>query len=293
LQQRFPEFMADHRLNREIIATQVTNSLVNRMGASFALRMHEDTGATPGEVARAYTIAREVFEARDFWIKVEKLDNKVSSELQLAAMLNMWKLLRQASRWLLNLPGRNLDIRFMLDRLAPGLKSLEKSMQKNMPAAEREALLQQVQPFIDGGFSRTLAERTVMLEQLFPALDVVEMAARRKTGVDRVAKVFFSIGEELDLGWLRQQVEALDVMGRWHALSRSNLRDELYGQHNRLVENVLKSVGKKHDPVAAWLDLQESGVTKIKNMLTDMKNSAEMDYPTIAVAVRELGHLGD
>ena len=48
--------MDGHRLKREIIATQVTNSLVNRMGSSFALRMHEDTGATAAEVARAFTI---------------------------------------------------------------------------------------------------------------------------------------------------------------------------------------------------------------------------------------------
>ena len=45
-------FMQQHRLKREIIATQVTNSLVNRMGASFTLRMCEDTGASPAEVAQ-------------------------------------------------------------------------------------------------------------------------------------------------------------------------------------------------------------------------------------------------
>ena len=66
LQERYSAYMAGHRLKREIIATQVTNSMVNRMGASFALRMHEDTGASAAKVARAFTIAREVFRARDF-----------------------------------------------------------------------------------------------------------------------------------------------------------------------------------------------------------------------------------
>ena len=45
----------NHRLRREIIATAVTNSMVNRMGSTFLLRMQEDTGETPAQIAKAYT----------------------------------------------------------------------------------------------------------------------------------------------------------------------------------------------------------------------------------------------
>ncbi len=101
LQRRYSRVMQSHRLKREIIATQVTNSLVNRMGASFTLRMNEDTGAPAAEVAKAYTVVREIFEARDFWAAVESLDNKADAALQTHATLAMWNLLRQATRWLL------------------------------------------------------------------------------------------------------------------------------------------------------------------------------------------------
>jgi glutamate dehydrogenase len=198
VRKRFAKLVPQHRLKREIIATQVTNSLVNRMGASFTLRMHEDTGATPGEVARAYTIAREVFRAREFWTKIEALDNKVDSELQTTAMLAMWRLLRQATRWLLNLQGRRLDIRLMVQRLGPGLAVVEKVIRQSITEDEMQALEQQMAPFMEGGFSRALAEQVVMLERLFPALDVVETAAVRRSEVARIAQVFFSLGELLD-----------------------------------------------------------------------------------------------
>ena len=45
---------------------------------------------------------------------------------------------------------------------------------------EKEELKRQVQFYREGGFSRKLAEHTVMLERLFPTLDVVETAARRQ-----------------------------------------------------------------------------------------------------------------
>jgi glutamate dehydrogenase len=293
LRERFADLLPQHRLKREIIATQVTNSLVNRMGASFALRMHEDTGATPGEVARAYAIAREVFRSRDFWSQIEALDNKVPTELQTAAMLAMWRLLRQASRWLLNLQGRKLDIGAMVKRLAPGLAEVQKSIRKSMSAAELDSLHAQMQPFVDGGFPRKLAERTAMLDRLFPTLDVVETAARRRSDVGRIAQVFFGLGDALELKWLRRQVEALDVVGQWHAMSRANLRDELFTQHNRLVERVLQADGRKRDPVAAWLGDNAERVGLVQKMLRHMRSQAEMDYPTISVAVRALGQLAD
>src|SRR5690606_19509791 len=42
LRERFGPHMERHRLRREIIATAVTNSMVNRMGSTFMLRMEED-----------------------------------------------------------------------------------------------------------------------------------------------------------------------------------------------------------------------------------------------------------
>jgi glutamate dehydrogenase len=293
LRQRFRKLVRQHRLKREIIATQVTNSLVNRMGASFTLRMHEDTGATPGEVARAYTIAREVLRAREFWSRIEALDTKVASELQTGAMLAMWRLLRQATRWLLNLRGHKLDIRAMVLRLGPGLAEMEKTIRSTMSAEDRAVLEEQMQPYVAGGFSRELAEQVVLLDRLFPALDVVETAAARRSDVRRIAQVFFGLGELLELRWLRRQVEALPVMGQWHAMSRSNLRDELFGQQNRLVERVLQDGGRKRDPVAAWHAANRDRVQTVQKMLTHMKNHVEMDYPTIAVAVRSLGQLVD
>ncbi len=291
LQDRFVEHMAGHRLKREIIATQVTNSLVNRMGASFTLRMHEDTGAEPAQVAKAYTIARSVFEARKFWLKIEALDNRVDTDLQMSALLKMWSLLRQATRWLLNLPGTDLDIQEMVDRLAPGMKALKRSAQKTLSADDLLTLNGQIKQYMDGNFPRMLATRTAMLDYVFPALDVVEIAVRRETDVERVAKVFSGLSVALNLRWLMRQVESLEVLGQWHAQARANLRDELFTQHNHLVERILQATGDETDPVAAWIEANRAHVQRPMDMMHDMRNSSEMDYATIAVAIRSLARL--
>ncbi len=291
LQHKYASYMDGHRLKREIIATQITNGMVNRMGASFALRMHEDTGATAAEVARAYTIAREIFRGREFWDRVEALDNKVDTELQISAMLVMWNLLRQATRWVLNQPGHQLDIRAMIDRLAPGLEVLEKKIGRSQNTAEKEQVTAQVETLTAGGMPKVLANRTARLPLLYPALDVVETAARRKADVLTVATVFFGLGDRLGLKWLRESVEKLPVEGQWHAHARGNLRDELYSQHRRLVGRVLESFEKAKDPVKSWVQTNATDVERVTQMIKGMHDLTSMDYATVSVAVRSLEQL--
>jgi glutamate dehydrogenase len=170
---------------------------------------------------------------------------------------------------------------------------MEGVIRDRLTDTEKERLNQRIAFFVDGGFSRRLAARAAILEQLHPALDVVETAARRRTGVDRVAGVSFGLVEALELQWLRRQIEVLEVSGQWHAMSRANLRDELATHHNEMVERVLAECGRKKDPAAAWLQAHGKRAEEVSTMLSSMKKQAEMDYATLSVAVRALGQLAD
>lgn len=291
LQQKYSAYMGEHRLKREIIATQVTNSMVNRMGASFVLRMHEDTGANAAAVARAFTIAREIFRARDFWSRLEKLDNKVDGHLQIDATLAMWKLLRQATRWVLNQDSLTLDIQAVIDRLAPGMLVLEKKILRSLSAEEKAGVEERAEPLIAGGMPRALAQRAASLHLLYPALDVVETAASRNTDVLDVAAVFFGLGDQLGLKWLRASVETLPVDGQWHAHARANLRDELNSQHRELTGRVLEACAAEKDPVKVWMDTHLNEVSSILSMVKDMERLSRMDYATVSVAVGALKRL--
>jgi NAD-specific glutamate dehydrogenase len=88
-------------------------------------------------------------------------------------------------------------------------------------------------------------------------------------------------------------VEALAVVGQWHAISRANLRDELFTQHNRLVECVLQAAGRKRDPLGVWEGAHAERIAAVQKIIRQMKNEGEMDYATLAVAVRSLAQLAD
>ena len=65
LRDRLGTLIPTHPLRREITATVVTNDLVNRAGITFISEMRARTGRTAPEIARAYLIAREIFDLRN------------------------------------------------------------------------------------------------------------------------------------------------------------------------------------------------------------------------------------
>src|ERR671915_1346074 len=120
LRERFREEIHEHRLHRQITATHVTNSLVNRNGPSFVFRLGEETGAAPPDIARAYMAAREIFDLRTLWDGVEASDNNVEAAVQTRMMLDARKLVERATRWLLRYRRPPLDIEAAISYFSEG-----------------------------------------------------------------------------------------------------------------------------------------------------------------------------
>jgi glutamate dehydrogenase len=111
--------------------------MVNRMGATFVMRMGEDTGKTPAQVARAFNIAREALDARDMWAEIEALDGKVDGNTQIDALLVIWATLRGMTRWLLNHAGATLNIADEVSRYHEGMRILRRCVVDAITPRER------------------------------------------------------------------------------------------------------------------------------------------------------------
>ncbi len=294
LHEKYAAHMQRHRLKREIIATAVTNSMVNRMGATFVLRMQEDTGQTPAAVAKAYNAAREILRARELWAGIDALDSKVGADSQIDAQLKIWALLRHMTRWLLNRPGATLDIAELVDRYRPGVDRLRAALPGALTATSRASFDVDLEKWLGLGFPEELARKLAAVPVLAVALDVVEIALESGQSIERVARVFFDLGEALDMEWLRNQIERLPVESRWHAQARGALRDELAVQQRALVTQILAASrsgdASGEGAVKAWLERDDPQLQFTRGMLDEIR-SVDVDYPIASVALRRLAQL--
>jgi len=292
LRERFSDLMPEHRLWREIIATKVTNSIVNRMGANFPMRLREDTGANSATIAKAYTVVREIFNARDFWAGIEAMDNQIDAALQTQAILKMWNLLRQMTRRMISMPGGySIDISSKVERFAPGIRCYIDSLEEVLPSALRRRLDKRRDELVAAGMPEAFALRVARLRFMNSSLDIVDEARTQDRSVAEVARIYFELLERLSLKWLRTTVEKLPVERQWHAHARGNLRDELYNYHRELASRVLNECGDQSDPVEAWFKRFEQESTRVAEMLEEMRNLGQADYPSMQVAIRGLAQL--
>ena len=291
LHDKYAEHMQRHRLKREIIATAVTNSTINRMGATFMMRMQEDTGQGPAAIAKAYTAAREILGARDLWAEIEALDSKVAEDTQIDAILQIWSLLRHLTRWLLNRPGGTLEIAANVERYQSGVAALLEALPDALTETGKADFSTSQEKWDGLGIPADLAARLARIPEMRAMLDVVEVSQQSGQPIGKVAGVFYELGESLGLEWLRKQIESLPVEGYWHAQARGSLLDELNHQHRALALQVLAMTGTSKDvsPVEAWLQRDDLTLKNTRNMLAEINQNA--DYPTALVAVRRLALL--
>ncbi|GAB3733615.1 NAD-glutamate dehydrogenase [Luteimonas pelagia] len=293
LQKKYAKAMEDHRLKREIIATAVTNSMVNRMGATFTLRMTEDTGRSAAEVAEAYTIAREALDARALWSQIDALDGKVAESAQIDALQAIWLLLRSMSRWLLGRPGAMPEIAPAVARFAPGLETIRGALPGILSGNHKAAYERRLKAWRERGMPAPLAAQLAGLPLLDAGCDIVEVAIDRKLDPARVAQVYYAFGDALHVPWLLEQIDALPVEGRWHAHARGVLRDELRLQQRTLVGHVIATAGKTPpgEQVDHWLERDDPALRFTQAMFTELRTQKALDYPTVSVAVRRLAQM--
>ncbi|MBS0381465.1 MAG: NAD-glutamate dehydrogenase, partial [Proteobacteria bacterium] len=293
LHAKYAAHMQRHRLKREIIATAVTNSIVNRMGATFVLRSQEDTGETAAAVVKAYNAARQILHARELWSGIDALDGKVSQAAQIDALMKVWSLLRNVSRWILNLPGTVLGITDLVQRYQPGMDKLRAALPDALTESGRAAWSVDLEKWLGLGFPDELARKLATIATLEISMDVIETALESGRPVEHVARVFFDLGEALDIEWLRGQIEKLAVESRWHAQARGALRDELAVQQRAMVRQILASEQGKQSPegaVSAWLQRDNPTLQFTRSMLDEIRG-VDVDYPIASVALRRLAQI--
>ena len=294
LPERYAPEMRKHRLRREIIATVVANQLVDRAGTTYSFRLLEETGADAGALARAYAVAREVYEMRNFWAAIEELDNKVEAKVQLSMLIDGRRLVERATRWLLRSNAGTIDIAYTIRYFEAGAQMMFKAMPGVLSGADREAFDKRFAELRKAGVPKELAHRDASLESMLGVFDIVEVAEGLARDPEVVMQTYFQVGANLKLGWLLDRIIELPRANRWQALARAALRDDLYHLLRVLTQEVLETAGPAvaaEEAIKIWSERHAGAVDRCLKMLAEIRSARVYDTTTLPVALREVRNL--
>ncbi|KXS37657.1 MAG: glutamate dehydrogenase [Halomonadaceae bacterium T82-2] len=295
LVERFGTEMYRHRLKREIVATQIANDLVDHMGIVFMRRLIDTTGASRAEIARAYVIARDSFNLDGLWQQIEALDNRVDSRVQYQMMLDLMRLMRRATRWFLR-QRSSLSVTESIEHFAPRLTQLQESIGKRLRGQERETWEARRDELTEARVPKALASIVAATGNLYAGLGIIEAAKQTGEKIQRVAELYYEIGHRLELPWMSEQIDALDVRDSWQAQARETFRDDLDRQQLALTVSVVKMEEAPRDiepRVDQWLTRHADLHDRWCRLISEVRSGNQGGYPLFAVAIRELVDLAD
>jgi glutamate dehydrogenase len=294
LREHFARRMHMHPLRREIIANAVANELVNRLDFTATFTVADWMGATLAEVARAFTVVRDVLGLRRLWAEVEALDDRVPMAVQTEMVGDIGRVLTSLMRWLLRHRGPPIDVEAEVTRFRDQAATLAPTLRTLLARDDRELCELRAAQFVGEGVPAGLAEEVAWLGAVMPAPDVVEVAAAAGEPAETVAAVQAGLSDRLRLDWLRERMDALAFATRWETLSRLGVRDELFDHRRALTAAVLRAVPPDHAPEAridAWLAANPVAAARFERLMAEIEQRGTFDVTILSVALSELRNL--
>ncbi|MGE0153904.1 MAG: NAD-glutamate dehydrogenase [Reyranellaceae bacterium] len=284
----FADGIRSHRLRREIIATKVVNSMINRVGIAFVDDMRERTGCSSPDITRAYAVVRDVFRLRDLWGAIEALDPELVAASQIDMLIVTQRLIEQLTLWLLRNMRPPLDATAALARFTPGIERLTADLPGLLPEPDRQALEARTRALGGERIPPALAQRVAALEFLGAAFELVRLAERAEVGVEQAARVFFAAGERFGLSWLRAATARLPRDTPWQAASAQALAEDIQTQQSELAAALLAAGQDGAELPEAWMAPRQASIQRLDRLFADMRAQPGIDLAMLTVASREL-----
>ncbi len=293
LRKTYKKEIARHRLRREIIATVVTNSIVNRCGISFVHEVKEKTGMPSGDIARGYVISREIFGIRDLWREIEALDNKVPASLQAIMLAECGRLVERGTVWMLREAGLPLNIVRAIADYGEGVHVIVDKLSSMIPQADNALLAERASGYVDHGVPKELAARVASLGLVSPACDIVRISRTARIPVEQAGEAYFTIGARFGFDWLRRAAGHLPTDTAWDKLAVTAIIDDLFGHQGDLTSRVLSTTANGPSPemIEGWSQARRPLIARAEQLIAELRASGNPDLAMLAVANRQLKSL--
>jgi glutamate dehydrogenase len=241
---KFTKPIVDHQLRREIIATRISNEIMDSCGVAFAQRVTETSRADFPTVALAYEAARRIYGLGEFAQAVDALDNIAPAPLQTELYLEASSLLKEeAFRLLTEKRSRDIillqGVKNVVARYQAPVAELKKALGVVLSPDAAAALEARAEDWAAKGAPETLAHEAAMLSELENALDIVDLAIETGWSNPGVAAVYFALERMFNIDALSRSARNALPSDHFDKVALREIVDDIAARQRRLTRAVL------------------------------------------------------
>jgi glutamate dehydrogenase len=290
IETRFPDALQHHRLRREIIATHLANSMINRGGPSLIVRLADQTGAAPAAIAAAFAAVRDSYDMTALNGAVDSLDNKIAGKVQLTLYAAVQDLLLDRIIWFL----RNVDFSYGLAgtvaHYREGIAAVAAALDTALPQELREAGTARGRELMAAGVPDGLAGGFANLPALTAAPDIVLVADRTGKPIADVAATYFAAGAFFHIANIVGAASAIPIADYFDRLALDRSRDAIGNAERRLAAAMVANGRGGAAAVDAWVAPRRAEAERVRGAIHEIAHSG-LTLSKLSVAASLLGDL--
>jgi glutamate dehydrogenase len=287
---RFPDAMKNHRLRRDIIATRLANSMINRGGPAIVVRIADQTGATVDRIAAAFAAVRDSFKLANINRSIEAIDDRISGAVQLDLFAVVQNLMLDRIVWFL----RNADVRQglagIVDHYRAGITTVSAELDHCLPPEALRACTDAMLKLTAEGVPEPVARDIANLPTLGAGTDIVLIADRTGHPVEQVAAIFFAAEAYFQIDRIVAAARAIKLVDYFDRLALDRGLDAMGDALRRLVAEMTATGAIGVEAVTAFVRQKGNDVDRVRDAMHQMVASG-LTLSKLTVAASMLGDL--
>ncbi len=295
LQDKYQKEISRHKLRREIIAMRMAGSIVNRMGPAFVKYQIKKTGKDYKNIAKAYTVVREILDLRPLWDDLEAMDNKILEQVLLHSMRDIAKSASDAVTWFLTRGEKTFTTNNIINNFKPHILQLRKKIDTLLVGNLKDNTLQRYKSLVNDGIPEDVAKTISYMPVMAFAPDIINIALKHKADLMETAQIYFWIGDVFNLDWLRNKAKFMSSEDPREIEAMAGMVHEINMIQTDMTAAILtdKSLTKAKglSKTDAWVALHQNQVTSFYTMFEDLKNTGHIDLASMILAEQQLRRL--
>jgi glutamate dehydrogenase len=283
--------IASHRLRREIISTLLGNDAINRGGPAFVIGMGDKSGATAGEIVKAFVLARDGLMLNQLYAQVDELDTRVPGAVQNQLYARISDTLKTVTGWALKTGAAQGDLGSAVRSMQESIAKLDGRLTAALPDFMRQEAEEARNELVAQSVPPELAERIAGLGALTLAPDICHVAAYSKTDLGRATQAFFAVTEAFRLGRIVAAVDRIPVGDHFEGLALARSLDEISQARRIIAGAALDSNPKAASPAEEWLTTNKDRISHVRGQILTLTDSGELSVAKLTVAAGMLSDL--
>ncbi len=283
--------LAAHRLGREIVASQLTNNLVDLMGSGFVHRMMRDSGSSAEEVARAWLVASRLAGHRQIMADLLEREREARTAVAYRWYVGLSGVLDRTTRWVLGNAERE-EIDSLVGKHFSTLRELQRIFPDVVSGEDRLTFERLVSEIQEAGPGAAIAPALATLRFLDQLMDILRVARDTGTAPVYAARAYYAVSELLEIPWLRQAIRECARDERWEQRAARALNDDLTRAHHRIATFSAAAAARRDrqagGAVHVLTALRSREVAYFGELLVELRAESTLTLSALAVAVRAI-----